>query len=108
MTDSLYQASKMVAAVAPLLLPGGTIVVVAPCPAGIGPFDTVNQAIYEIGLRPRLPRDHRIVLVSDLAADVVSRSYARWAPDLQDAIGGSDGLLVVTSASKLILDVLDQ
>lgn len=106
-TDSLYQGSKLVAAVAHLLLPGGTIVVVAPCPCGIGPIDTVNQAIYDIGLRPRLPGDHRILLVSDLPSDMVARSYARPAADLATAIEGADQLLVVTSASKLILDVLD-
>jgi nickel-dependent lactate racemase len=106
-TDSLYQASKLVAAVADLLLPGGTILIVAPCPAGIGPLDTVNQAIYDIGLRPRLPGDHQIQLLSDLPPSVVAASYARSVPDLDAAIAAADQLLVVGSASKLILDVVE-
>lgn len=105
-TDSLYQASKLVASVAHLLLPGGTIVVVAPCPAGIGPIDTVNRAIYDIGLRPRLPSPHTILLVSSLPAATVSLSYARPS-SLSAAISSATELLVIPTASKLILDALD-
>jgi nickel-dependent lactate racemase len=102
-TDSLYQASKLVAGVADLVLPGGTVVLVAPCPLGIGPVETVNQAIYEIGLRPRLPADHRIRLVSTLPAAHVHASYAQPCASVEDAISGVDELLVVRGASKLIL-----
>jgi len=107
-TSSLYQASKCVAAVAPLLAPGGTVVVVAPCASGIGPVDVVNQAIYEIGLRPRLPADHRIVLVSTLDEATVRPSYATWCPTVEDAIAGARELLVAPRASKLVLDVVDR
>jgi nickel-dependent lactate racemase len=105
-TASLYQASKCVAAVAPLLADGGTIVLVAPCREGVGPLDIVNHGIYEIGLAPRLPRGHRIVLVSALPRDVVDASYARWSPDLAAAIADADELLVVPDASKLVLHAL--
>lgn len=107
-TDSLYQASKLVAAVAHLLLPSGTIFVLAPCPSGIGPIDAVNHAIYDIGLRPRLPSPHHIALISDLAASAVAPSYA--APSTLAAISAippHSPLLVVPAASKLILDALD-
>lgn len=115
-TRSLYQASKLVAAVAHLLLPHGTIVVVAPCEAGTGPLDVVNQGIYETGLRPRLPAGHRIALVSRLDPAVVGGTYARPAATLEAAIGEArDGgaighaeeLLVVQGASKLLLDVAE-
>ena len=102
-TGSLYQASKCVAAVAPLLADGGTIVLVAPCAHGIGPLDTVNEGIYRIGLAPRLPRAHRIVLVSTLPRATVEPSYATWAPDLATAIAGADDVLVVPHASKLVI-----
>jgi nickel-dependent lactate racemase len=102
-TDSLYQASKLVAAVAGLVQVGGTVVLVAPCPRGIGPLQTVNQAIYEIGLKPRLPVDHRVLLVSGLAAVDVVPSYVRPVPSVEDAISGADELLVVRGASKLLL-----
>jgi nickel-dependent lactate racemase len=86
-TASLYQASKLVAAAAPLLAPGGTIIVVAECDQGTGPLDIVNHGIYDIGIKPRLPRDHRVVLVSGLARDDVERTYCEWAPSVEDALG---------------------
>lgn len=101
---SLYQASKLVAAVAPLLEPGGTIVVAAECPNGIGGVVVVNEAIYELGLRPRLPEAHRVVLVSGLAASTVAPTYARWAASVEDALRDDDApRLIVPRATKLLL-----
>jgi hypothetical protein len=105
-TRSLYQASKCLAAVTPWVRPGGRVVIVAPCEDGLGPIEVVNQGIYHLGIAPRLPRDHEVVLVSTLPAATVARSYARWAPDLATAIAGRDELLVVPLASKVIADVL--
>lgn len=105
-TASLYQASKCVAAVGPLLADGGTIVLVAPCGEGVGPLAIVNRGIYEIGLAPRLPPHHRIVLVSDLPSATVDATYAAWAPSLDVALAGADELLVVPEASKLVIHVL--
>ena len=53
-TASLYQAAKIAAAAAPLVEPGGTLVVAAECTDGIGPLDVVNEAIFRIGVLPRL------------------------------------------------------
>ncbi len=106
-TASLYQASKCVAAVAPLVADGGTIVLVARCSDGIGPLDIVNQGIYEIGLAPRLPRRHRIVLVSTLPREAVEPTYAAWAPDLASALADADDILVVPEASKLVISAVD-
>ncbi|MCG8422935.1 MAG: lactate racemase domain-containing protein [Proteobacteria bacterium] len=86
MTGSLYQASKLVAAAAELLEDGGTIVIAADCPEGVGPVDTVNKAIYEIGLAPRLPSRHRIVLVSSLKPEQVAPSYCEWAPTIESVL----------------------
>jgi lactate racemase len=104
LTGSLYQASKLVASVASLLEPGGMIVVAAECPEGIGPVAVVNEAIYELGLRPRLPAAHTIVLVSGLDARTVAPSYARWAPSAEAALAGADGpVLVAPRAGHLLL-----
>ncbi len=103
-TASLYQASKLVAAVAPLLEAGGTIVLAAECSEGTGPVDTVNRAIYEIGLRPRLPADHRILLVSALSPQTVAPTYAIWAPSVEDALADATGPIVVAPrAGSLVL-----
>ena len=110
LTGSLYQASKLVAAAADLLLDGGTMIVVAECPEGIGPVETVNRAIYEIGLAPRLPVAHRIVLVSEVARAQVAASYCEWAPSVSAVLASfSDALqaTVLRRAGCLIVDAED-
>jgi lactate racemase len=102
-TASLYQASKIAAAVAPLVEPGGMIVLVAECAEGIGPLEVVNQAIYEIGVKPRLPPGVRIALVSAMAREVVGPSYATWAARPEDVIAPGR-VLVVPRASHIIVD----
>ncbi|MEM9488285.1 MAG: lactate racemase domain-containing protein [Myxococcota bacterium] len=110
LTGSLYQASKLVAGVAPLVKPGGTVILVAECPEGIGPIDTVNRAIYEIGVKPRLPEQHRVVLISGLTEDQVAPSYCDWAPSAEVAVeqvlqsSPNASLTVVTRAGILIVE----
>lgn len=76
-TSSLYQASKLVANAAPLVLPGGALVMVAPCELGTGPLPTVMQDIFEIGIRPRLAPGVEVYLCSDLEPAVAGATYAR-------------------------------
>lgn len=102
-TASLYQASKMLVAVAPLVEDGGTVVLVAPCGEGIGPVQVVNEAIYELGIRPRLPERHRVVLVSTLSFDEVRPSYVDWAARVEDVVDPGARILVAMRASKLIV-----
>jgi nickel-dependent lactate racemase len=103
-TASLYQSAKIVAAVAPLVEPGGLVVLVAECADGTGPLDTVNRAIYEIGLRPRLPTSHEIALVSSLSAAEVAPTFARFTARAEDAIAARAGdLVVIPRASQLLL-----
>lgn len=106
-TNSLYQASKLVAAAAPCLADGGTIIVAAECPEGIGPVEVVNHGIYELGLKPRLPTNHRIVLVSSLDQSQVSSTYCQFAPSIESALG-DECPLVVPRASTTILEAHDR
>jgi nickel-dependent lactate racemase len=109
-TASLYQASKLVAAAAPLVAEGGTVIVVADCADGVGPLDVVNRGIYEIGLRPRLPGRHRVVLVSSLAREVVEPTYCAWAPSLEAALAEAEGgaePLVLPSAARLLCEAVE-
>jgi nickel-dependent lactate racemase len=101
-TASLYQASKIAAAVAPLVAPHGTLVLVAECRDGIEPVDTVNRAIFELGIRPRLAPGVRVALVSSLPPDVVARSYATYLARAEDALSTTTDVLVVPRASYLI------
>lgn len=109
LAGSLYQASKLVAAAAGLLCDGGTLIVVAGCHEGIGPVDTVNRGIYELGLVPRLPRRHRIVLVSELGRDEVATSYCEWAPSVESVLAALAGapVTIVPRAGSLIIEVSD-
>ncbi|RMH41494.1 MAG: DUF2088 domain-containing protein [Deltaproteobacteria bacterium] len=103
LTGSVYQASKLVAAVAPKLRPGGRIVVAAQCPHGTGPVDVVNRGIYEIGLRPRLPDRHELLLVSDLPGAEVARTYFVPAASVEAALDGVRGdVLVVTRGGDVL------
>lgn len=107
-TASLYQASKLVAAAAPLVLPGGAVILVAECADGTGPLATVNQAIYAIGIRPRLPADHRIMLVSSLSPEVVARTYCEWAPSVEAALAaaGDDAPTVLPRAGSILVEAI--
>ena len=100
-TGSLYQASKLVAAVARHLRPGGRIVLAAECWDGVGPVDTVNRGIYELGLRPRLPPGHQIDLVSSLDRATVAATYCSWSPTVEAAVFGAP--LVVPHAGVMLL-----
>jgi len=103
-TASLYQAAKIGAAVAPLLEPGGTLVLAAECPEGVGPLETVNEAIFRIGILPRLPAGARIVLVSGLSREVVEQTLVEYAVRIEDVIGQTNRVLVVPKASQLLCD----
>jgi nickel-dependent lactate racemase len=104
MTSSLYQASKLVAAAAPLLADHGTMVVVAQCPLGVGPVETVNKGIYELGIKPLLPAKHRILLVSDMADEVVRASYCE-PTTLEVALKDlPEAPIVVPRASTIIVE----
>ena len=87
-----------------LLVRGGTVVVAAPCPLGTGPIATVNRGIYEIGLRPRLPAEHRVVLVSDLSRDSVAPTYCTWAASAQGVVDEADAVpTVLPRAGSLVV-----
>jgi nickel-dependent lactate racemase len=101
---SLYQASKLVAAVAPVARGEATIVLAVPAAAGVEPVEVVNRAIYEIGLRPRLPPAHRIVLVSDLPASAVAPSYCEYASSVEEVLEGRPAIVFPRKAAYLLID----
>jgi len=107
-SGSLYQASKIVAAVARILEDDGVLVLVAECAEGVGGVEVVNQAIYEIGLRPRLPDRHTIYLVSDLAEPEVSQTYCEYAASIDEVIARHPKLkpTVIPDAAELLLSPL--
>ena len=100
-TATLYQAAKIAAAAAPLVAEGGRLILVAECCDGTGPLDVVNEAIFRIGVLPRLPAGASIGLVSALPPDVVSRTLVSAVTDL--AALPADAL-VIPHASQLLCE----
>jgi hypothetical protein len=104
-TASLYQAAKIAAATAPLVEPGGTLVVVAECRDGIGPVDVVNEAIFRIGILPRLPPGVRLVLVSAYDEATTRQTLLDYAPSVEAVLASSPGrITIVPRASQLIME----
>lgn len=104
-TASLYQAAKIAAASAPLVEPHGTLVVVAQCPDGIGPLEVVNDAIFRIGVLPRLAEGVRLVLVSDLPERETSQTLLAYASSVESVAASVEGrVLVVPHASHVLAE----
>jgi nickel-dependent lactate racemase len=101
---SLYQAAKIAAAAAPLVAAGGTLVVAAECADGIEPLDVVNEAIFRIGVLPRLAPGVSLVLVSCLDEDTVSRTLLTYAPTVESQLAHVR-TLVLPNASALLCEV---
>lgn len=104
-TATLYQSAKIAAAAAPLVTPGGTLLVVAECGDGIGPLDVVNEAIFRIGVLPRLARDVRLVLVSSLTEGETRSTLLDYAPSVESVLAAEDGpVMVLPHASQMICE----
>ncbi len=103
-TASLYQAAKIAAAVAPLIEVNGTLALVAECPNGVGPLETVNEAIFRIGILPRLPSGARIILVSTLDEKVVRQTLVEYSSSLDPLIASASRITVVPRASQLLCE----
>lgn len=104
-TATLYQAAKIAAATAALVQPGGVLVLVAECPEGIGPKVVVNEAIFRIGILPRLAPGVTLKLVSSLSASDVACTLLDYAASVDAAIRDIPGhIVVVPRASQLIIE----
>ena len=105
-TATLYQSAKIAAAVAPLVEAGGVLAIVAECGDGVGPLDTVNEAILRIGVLPRLAPGVRVVLISGLPPDLVRQTLVEYAPSIEALADASSGrVAVVPQASQLLCEV---
>lgn len=103
-TASLYQAAKIASACAPIVAEGGDLVLVAECADGVEPLATVNEAIFRIGVLPRLPRDAKLSLVSGLPAETVGRTLLDPLASPSALIARADSIVVVPRASQLIIE----
>ncbi len=115
-TSSLYQASKMIPPAGAILREGGTVILLADCEEGTGPLRTVNEGIYQLGVRHHLPSEHRIELISRMPRETVETTYCHHAPSLEDALdraGASSRaerarVVILQRAGELILRPLEQ
>jgi nickel-dependent lactate racemase len=104
-TATLYQAAKIAAACAPVVEPGGTLVLAAECPDGIGPLNVVNEAVFRIGVLPRLAPGVSIRLVSSLSPSKVACTLVDHAVSIETVLGERAGrILVIPQASQLLIE----
>jgi hypothetical protein len=88
------------AAVAPLVKPSGSLVLVAECPEGIGDLEIVNEKIFRIGVLPRLAPGVRLHLVSALANPHVT--LLEPLDSLAEVVQRTGSLLVIPRASQML------
>lgn len=98
-SESLYQASKLVPPAGALLEDDGVVIVVADLALGTGPLERVNRGIYELGLRPQLPPRHRVLLVSQLPEETARATYAEPRASLRGAL---EEALASTGAARAV------
>jgi lactate racemase len=114
-TQSLYQASKLVPPAGILLRDGGVVIVCAECPEGVGPLEIVNEGIFRLGVRRYLPERYTLLLVSGMDAATVGETYATYAPSLAAALARASEIvgnaepdvLVLPDAGDLVPRALD-
>ncbi len=116
-TASIYQASKIAAAAAPLVKVGGMLLVVAECANGIGPGPTdrgtaehaaaltvVNEAILRIGVLPRLAAGAQLGLISSLPSETVSETLFQPITSITNVLNSVRGSIsVIPRASQLLI-----
>lgn len=104
MTMNLYQACKLIPPAARVLKPGGTIILCAECPDGLGPTTVINESIYRLGLRPILPDAHQVILVSGQPEELVRETFAEYAGSIDDALSkvDTDNILLLPYAGDMI------
>jgi nickel-dependent lactate racemase len=108
-SQSLYQASKLVPPAGILLRDGGTVIVAAECPEGTGPLRVVNEKIFDLGVRRYLPQAYRLFLVSSMDEATVGATYATFAPSVawaleraRDTAGRAIEALVLPDAGDVV------
>jgi nickel-dependent lactate racemase len=109
-SGSLCEATRLLAPAGLLLREGGTVVLAAECPDGVGPLETVNARLYEGAARRWLPERHAVALVSALDDAAVERTYAAFAPTVEAALeraragrgGGPLEVAVLPDAADLV------
>ncbi len=83
---NIYQITKAVAIAAKVVASGGTLIVCGPCEEGVGDLHAVNEIIYRHTLTRYLPKGAHCVLVSELAAGEVKKTFFDDAGNLSVAL----------------------
>ncbi len=74
---NVYQFTKAVAPAIRVVKPRGVILAIGDCPEGIGDRFIVNEVIFKLGLKYRLPRGVDLFLISRLPDRTVNTTFFR-------------------------------
>jgi nickel-dependent lactate racemase len=83
---SLYQFTKAVAPAIRVVKPQGVIVAIGDCPEGIGNRFIVNEIIYKLGFKHRIPRGVDLFLISKMPDKVVNTTFCRPMHSLEQGL----------------------
>jgi threonine dehydrogenase-like Zn-dependent dehydrogenase len=91
--QSLYQFTKAVAPAIRLVKEKGVIVAIGDCPEGIGDRFIVNEIIFKLGFKHRIPRGVDLFLISRMPDKMVDTTFFRPLRSLVQGIDYAAGKL---------------
>lgn len=83
---SLYQFTKALAPAIRVVKKRGVIVAIGDCPEGVGNRFIVNEIIFKLGFRHRIPRGVELFLVSKMPDKVVNATFFRPMRSLEQGL----------------------
>jgi nickel-dependent lactate racemase len=83
---SLYQFAKAVAPAIRVVKKKGIIIAIGACPEGIGNRFIVNEVIFKLGFKNRIPRGVDLFLISEMSDKLVHTSFFRPLQSLEKGL----------------------
>ena len=90
---SVYQFTKAVAPAIRVVKEKGAILAIGDCPGGIGNRFIVNEIIYKLGFRPRIPRGVDLFLMSKMPDKMVQTTFFKPMHSLEQCLEHTAGKL---------------
>ncbi|MFH1436004.1 MAG: lactate racemase domain-containing protein [Pseudomonadota bacterium] len=83
---NIYQMTKAVATALKAVKDGGVIICAGDCSEGTGSLRIINEVIFNLGMSRYLPPGTDVLLVSDLPAEEVNKTFFRYVESVDKGI----------------------